>query len=86
MPKKQGGKSNGYYDAHKAITAGHKREQAAKRQENLDYWLAKGVQKNGKKILTLEQRAAKKSSGTIAPTRKKIIWPTSIASTREGII
>lgn len=56
MGKKATGQKKAYYDRQKAVTVKHKLAGKLKRQKRLDSWITKGVKKNGKPILTLEQR------------------------------
>ncbi len=54
--KKRAGKHKSYYERQKEVTVRHKIQQTQKREKDLAFWIAKGVKKNGEKVLTLAER------------------------------
>ena len=54
--RKAGGRKKAYYTTQKSITTKHKTAGKAKRAKKLQAWILKGVKKNGKPVLSLEQR------------------------------
>jgi hypothetical protein len=62
MGKKATGHKKGYYTNQRAVTSRHKSALATKRAKRLQMWISKGVKKNGKKVLTMEERAERKAA------------------------
>jgi len=60
--KKSNGHNKPYYLNQRSVTSRHKSARLAKRKKKLEFWISKGVKKNGEKILNLEERKARASS------------------------
>ena len=72
MAEQKKSTGSGYYASQALVTARHKAAGLARRKRKLDFWLAKGVKKNGKKVLTLEERKIRAASRRAnKPARKQ---------------
>lgn len=56
MAKKKTGNKKAYYTAQRAVSARNKAAGLKRRARRLNVWIAKGVTKKGKPVLTLEVR------------------------------
>ena len=54
--KKANGHKKAYYLNQRSVTSRHKSAGLAKRKRKLEFWIKKGVKKNGQKVRTLEER------------------------------
>lgn len=53
--RKGGGRKKSFYTAQRSVTIKHKAAGKAKREKELLYWVVKGVKKNGKPVLSLDE-------------------------------
>jgi hypothetical protein len=59
MAAKKGGRFKAYYENQKHRTASNKLKLKQRRERRMQKWLKLGVKKNGKPVMTVEQRKAR---------------------------